>query len=83
MRFHNSGRVHADCTPTGDIAKECDSMDLYATNCVETVVGKDVTNFKIILFGSPLIYCCHFASYLLIEKNVKDRGRKSLNIIEE
>jgi len=42
-----------------------------------------VTNFKIILFYNPLIYRCHFASYLLMDVNVKDRGRKSLNIIEE
>jgi hypothetical protein len=40
LPFHNSGRVHADCTPNDYIAKECGSVDLHATNCVETAVGK-------------------------------------------
>jgi len=46
MGFHNNGRVHSDCTPTGYIAKEYGSVDLHGTNCVETVVGKMSYIFK-------------------------------------
>jgi hypothetical protein len=58
MRFHNSGRVHADCTPTGYIAKECGSVDLHATNCVKTVVGKASQTLK--------LYCLTVLWYVVV-----------------
>ena len=47
MRFHNNGLVHAVSTPTGYIPKECSSVDLHATNHVETVVGKESQTLKL------------------------------------
>jgi hypothetical protein len=58
MWFHNSGRFRSDCKPTGYIAKECGSVDLHSTNCVETVVGKASHIFK--------IYCLIVLRYIVV-----------------
>jgi len=87
MRFHNNGRVHGSRRLHANWL-HCQRMWFRWFTCYQLCGNcswKGVTNFKIILFDSPLtlVYSCHFALYFLMEKNVKDRGRKSLNIAEE